>query len=115
MKGTRTFLWLDDERPNPDPNLWEGFKTSADLLNRLRELGTDLSRVTMSLDHDLGERDAAGGYSGGTGYEICLYLEELAATEPDFQMPEVRIHSANPVGRAKMQACLESIRNRLGS
>lgn len=115
-RGGKTFIWLDDERPNPDPNLWILFKNSPDLiayLNDLIEFSPDLSNVIMSLDHDLGARDDSGGYVGGTGYDAVLWLEDQSVNLEGFVMPEVRIHSANPVGRAKMQAGLDSIKKRM--
>lgn len=113
----KIFIFLDDIRSNPDPNLWQLFKTSADLIDYLKILITDspdLSHVVMSLDHDLGQRDGNGGYTDGTGYDCCLFLESLSVNLPGFIMPTVRIHSSNPVGRAKMQSCLDSIKKRMG-
>lgn len=115
MKKGRLFYYLDDERPNPDPNLWVLFKTAPDLIwaiTNLLHISPDLSNLTLSLDHDLGVRND-GGYTDGTGYDVTCFLEEISINLPGFVMPTVRIHSSNPVGRAKMQACLDSIKRRM--
>lgn len=113
----KIYFYLDDLRPNPDPNLWQLFKTSVDLLTCLQGMidnSPDLSNIVMSLDHDLGYRNNNGNYSDGTGYDVVVFLEMQSVNLPGFVMPEVRIHSSNPVGRAKMQNCLDSIKKRMG-
>ncbi len=59
--------------------------------------------VEVSLDHDLGD-DAACG----TGYEVACWIEEAVATR-GFEPPAIRIHSANVVGRARMEQAIASI------
>lgn len=118
-KVMKTYLYLDDERPNPDPNRWEVIKTAPELIARLAKLGQDLSRVVLSLDHDLGVCPAcllAGGelpiecVHCGTGYDVLLYLEEQAVTNPKFQPPaRIQIHTANAAARPRMVKAVESI------
>jgi hypothetical protein len=55
----------------------------------------------LSLDHDLGTEE--------TGYDVVKWIEEKVAME-GFVAPEIRIHSANPVGRKRMEQGIESIR-----
>jgi hypothetical protein len=91
-------LWLDDERPAPDAS-WEVVKTAPEAIVALQQRPYEV----ISLDHDLGPPSA------GTGYDVLLYLERRAFN--DLSIPEtVLLHTANPVGRAKMRAALTSIR-----
>lgn len=61
----------------------------------------------ISLDHDLGDDDR------GTGYDVLLWMQE-AARERRFTPPEIRIHSASPTARIKMQMTAEAIQQRAG-
>jgi hypothetical protein len=88
-------LWLDDERPAPAG--WQHVRTAAEAIAALRAGGV----VEISLDHDLGEDSA------GTGYDVACAIEREAA-EGGLAGLRWRIHSANPVGRAKMEAALRS-------
>lgn len=51
----------------------------------------------ISLDHDLGD-DARG-----TGYDVIRWIEEAVARR-GFLPPRIRIHTADPVARARMEA-----------
>lgn len=80
-------VWADDLRTPPDES-WVWFKTSSDAIEWMEKRfaeGNDIGQV-MSLDHDLGEQD--------TTRVIVLWMCENGVW-PD----EVRVHSANPVGR----------------
>lgn len=89
-------VWLDDERPMP-----EGFdkhvRTAGDAMDLLKSGGVSF----ISLDHDLGND------SNGTGYDVAKFIEEGAflGTVPPM---DVRVHSANPVGAAKIRMCIEN-------
>jgi hypothetical protein len=109
-------LWLDDMRPAPAG--WIHVKTDAEARKYL-ERG-DVQQA--SLDHDLGAcQSCMGGMdvsewlakSGmqsmphcehfGTGYTLVCWMEETGrwpANKPT-------VHSANPVGRARMQAAID--------
>lgn len=87
-------IWLDDERPAPAGWMW--VKTVEDAIQALRS-----NRVEeISLDHDLGIE--------ATGYDVMLYLERCAFEGKPIPT-QIRIHTANSVGREKMKQCLESI------
>ena len=46
-----------------------------------------------------------------TGYDVLLWLErEVAEGRWLFPLPEIGVHSANPVGRARMEQAIASIR-----
>jgi len=95
MPGTR--VWLDDVRPAPAG--WTRAYTARDAI-ALLEAGVV---VEISLDHDLGDEATCG-----SGYEVACWIEEAVATR-GFASPTIRIHSANVVGRARMeQATRES-------
>lgn len=88
-------VWVDDIRTPPD-NTWLWFKDSAGVrqwMDTRRSHGIPLGSV-MSLDHDLGGDD--------TTRPIVLWMCEHEAW-PD----EVRVHSANPVGRAWLEGMVE--------
>lgn len=87
-------LWLDDERPAPEG--WTHVKTASEAI-ALLESGV-VSEI--SLDHDLGPP------MFGTGYDVASKIEELAYFD---RIGPLRwsIHSANPVGRARMQQAME--------
>ena len=87
-------IWLDDERPKP-----QGFDlhiTSAAEAIRLLSAGGVSS---ISLDHDLGSEQ------NGTGYDVACFIEE-GAFRGTLSPMEVNIHSANPVGRDRMEQAI---------
>ena len=88
-------LFLDDERPCPEGwTLARTFEEAVQLLNE--------GNVTaVSLDHDLGTER--------TGYDLASLLEEAAFC--GLETPEeLFCHSANPVGRSRIEACFSTIR-----
>ena len=112
-------LWLDDCR-NPVDYGMVGFtwvKTVADAQAML-VTGTVQH---ASLDHDLGacdlchtiERNATDGvpWGGmaphcrhfGTGYDLCLWMAETG----HWPAHKPNVHSANPVGAARMRGVIE--------
>ena len=108
-------LWLDDLRPAPDG--WAHVKTVEQAQEYLRR---GVVRGA-SLDHDLGACSRC--YDGmlerwleehghqsmphcdhfGTGYSLVRWMEE----NDRWPLEKPTIHSANPVGRAKMKEVIE--------
>lgn len=98
-------LWLDDVR---EP--WRyGYinatwaKTAQEAIDYLKTGKVEFA----SLDHDLADEHYPWNevpekdYKEQTGYSVVCWLEE----NPQFWPPKgTLVHSANPVGRAKMQA-----------
>lgn len=84
-------IWLDDERPMPP-----GFDCHVTTAQGAIDLLSRDIVTSISLDHDLGDE------VNGTGYDVACFIEQCAynGTLP---LIEVSIHSANPVGRAKME------------
>lgn len=90
-------LYLDDVRDAPK---WEEVITvrSAKLAIMLLEL---LPFDMVSLDHDLG--------TTMTGYDVAKWIEQKTFSDSGYIPPMIQIHSANPVGRANIQAAIDSI------
>ena len=93
-------IWLDDVRPEPPG--WTRCWWPDQVIALLR--AHPLGEVVLSLDHDLGD-DARG-----TGYDVLAWLEEHVATHPVTEPPEIRLHTANPVARERMEAAAASVR-----
>jgi hypothetical protein len=89
-------VWLDDVRPAPAGWVWVCWPDEA--IEFLKDGGV----VELSLDHDLGDD------TRGTGYDVLVWLEEQVALH-GFVPPKIAIHSANVVGRERMQRAIESI------
>jgi hypothetical protein len=86
-------LWIDDLRPPPD-HWWHWAKTSAEALE---VLGCDVCEI--SFDHDLGGDD--------TAMPVAREIERLAF-EGQIHGMTWHVHSANPVGRANLEAAMRS-------
>ena len=54
----------------------------------------------ISFDHDLGTER--------TGYDVAKKMEELVITG-SIEMPDCYIHSANPVGRKRIQQAIDNM------
>lgn len=92
-------LWLDDIRPPWKHGCigWEWAKTADDAIAMLKG-----GLITIaSLDHDLSEQATMGQPAPGekTGYTVVCWMEENNVWPED----GVRVHSMNPVGKARMQ------------
>lgn len=89
-------VWLDDVRPAPEGWTWVRWPDEA-----IELLKTGVV-VELSLDHDLSDD------TRGTGYDVATWIEEQVALH-GFVPPKIAIHSANVVGRERMQRAIESI------
>jgi len=105
-------VWMDDFRRPPDES-WEWIETASQTIVALE----DGNVTRLSLDHDLGAcrecSEAAEEWIGrcshrGTGTDVTKWLVE-AVVERGLKMPVVTVHSANPVGRERMQSDIDSI------
>lgn len=92
-------VYLDDERTAPAGWVQVRWPDEAIALLAQGEV------AELSLDHDLGD-DVRG-----TGYDVLLWIEEQVACA-DFVPPAMRVHSANPAGRARMEAAIAAIAQR---
>jgi NAD+-processing family protein with receiver domain len=98
----RVKVWLDDVRDAPPG--WVRAFTPEEVIGLLQ-----LGKVTeLSLDHDLGLAD---GVSERTGYTVLLWLEaEVGTGRWTRPLPEIAVHSGNPVGRDRMLRVVRTIR-----
>lgn len=90
-------LWIDDIRTPPD-GTWFWAKSSRQALDYIYWYLFDLTEI--SFDHDLGDID--------TSRVVVLALEEIAMQNwaPKINM---KVHSANPVGRKWIGSAIENI------
>lgn len=92
-------LWLDDARPMPDVFTHHA-RTAGEAITLLE--GGEVTLI--SLDHDLGNEVEVG-----SGYVVACWIE-TEAHAGRLRPIEVRIHSANPVGAARMRAAIAGAR-----
>lgn len=89
-------IWLDDMRPAP-----EGYvetKSVNETIALIEEIEFHKGKIELlDLDHDLGDY----AKFGGDAIKILDYLAERELFIP------IRIHTANPVGRANMERMIE--------
>lgn len=90
-------VYLDDERIAPEG--WVQVRWPDEVI-RLLETG---SVSHLSLDHDLGDDQR------GTGYDVLLWIEQEVALSKFIPPTKIEVHSANPAGRKRMLAAIESI------
>lgn len=91
-------LYLDDERQMPF-----GFDIHVKSSDEAVALLATNAVTCISLDHDLGD------IGNGTGYDVACFIER-SAYEGTLKQLEVTIHSANPIGRARMEQAIAKAR-----
>lgn len=89
-------IWLDDMREAPPG--WVRVHTVEELIGIFSINNTE----QISLDHDLGD-----GLQ--TGYDFLRWLEAQAYINNWKKIPEIKIHSANPVGMRNMRSAINGI------
>jgi hypothetical protein len=94
-------VFLADVREAPEG--WVRTRTPSETIELLQT-----GRVqALSLDHDLGFH--ADG-TEMTGYSVLSWLEaEISHERWPFPLPQIAIHSANPVGQERMKRAIEAI------
>lgn len=95
--STENRLYLDDLRDTPS-----GFNLRAYTAKEAIDMLEKNNISYISFDHDLGEPEA------GTGYEVAKWIEEKAYSDPTFNFPDWKIHSANPVGAKNIEMAMKS-------
>lgn len=102
-------LWLDDIRLAPSME-WKRVMTYAEFVEAIEIFG--LPEI-VSFDHDLGDwtivaqRPVLPDYEEKTGYDCAKWLINYCLCR-DIDLPEWRVHSANPVGAENIRALLEN-------
>jgi len=100
-------IWLDDIRTPPD-NTWTWCKSAQDFESVLQHI----AEVTdISFDHDIASYDARTG-DEITGYHCLCMIEKIWWNDGNFVVPRMTVHSANPVGRARMQKLIDKMEGR---
>jgi len=96
-------VWLDDERPAPKG--WVHIDNVPELIKFYEKNYRNITQ--MSLDHDLGENTPEG-------YKFLTWLEKKILQDGVYtSIPEIRVHSANPVGKKRMEQTIQSIKRHL--
>lgn len=97
-------LFVDDERPMPVDGGWIVSRTAKDAKDMIffaaNNKGNEIE--VLSLDHDLGENVP-------TGYDVAAWLECRVYMHGMIPPKVLKVHSANPVGRARILQTFQSI------
>ncbi len=89
-------IWVDDLRPVPMG--YEGTKSVNETIALIEKIEAGGGEIEfLDLDHDLGDY----AQYGGDAIKILDYLAEREKYYP------IKIHTANPVGRANMERMIE--------
>lgn len=94
-------VWFDDARPMP-----AGYDRHARSAQEAILLLQSGQVDYISLDHDLGSEG-----SHDSGYQVALWIEEQADANR-IRVPAWGCHSANPVGRQRIEAAMRSAERR---
>ena len=102
VRGVLTMkIWLDDLRPAPAGYEWAKSVNWAISLIKKTEEDHEWIDI-LDLDHDLGDYYSDGG-------DAIKLLDWLAERETFYP---IRIHTANPVGRANMERMIKRYWNK---
>jgi hypothetical protein len=93
MLKTKTILWLDDLRQVPMDTSDEHYEWVKDFYEFQMWILENGVPDVLDLDHDLG-----GQYSGYDCLKFCIGI----VVGNHLDIPELRVHSMNPVGRDNM-------------
>ena len=88
-------LYLDDMRTPPVG--WTLCRWPKDVIECLKTMEVD----EISLDHDLGDDKI-------TGYDVLTWIEREVHLN-NYKPPIMKVHSANPVARERMERAIKSI------
>jgi hypothetical protein len=119
MKTERLKLYLDDVR-TPTDDSWVIVRNYDEFVYQINLHGLEAFEI-MSLDHDLGEGAMIEYYTNvknnftldynniteKTGYDCCKYLVNISMTK-NIPLPQIYIHSANPIGSANMMGYINN-------
>ena len=97
-------IWLDDMRPIPDDGGdWIHVENAKDFKFYVENFQHNITKI--SFDHDLGLTEP-------TGYDLATWLEEKMALGKIKFLHDVEftVHSANPIGAARIDQTIESMK-----
>mgnify|MGYP000997781192 CR=1 FL=1 len=120
MKINKKRLYLDDVR-TPLGDDWIVVRNYDEFVSTIKFNGLENFDV-ISLDHDLGEQSMVEYYTNvknnykldynnivdeKTGYDCCKFLvsESMSKNVP---LPQIYVHSANPIGSANMMGYINN-------
>ena len=91
-------IYLDDDRiyRNPEDDTWTRVYNYNEFVNQIKENG--LPKI-ISFDHDLSEEK--------TGKDCANFLVDYCI-DNDLDLPEYKVHSANPVGKENILGLLDN-------
>lgn len=115
----RKRLYLDDVR-TPKDDEWIVVRNYDELVSEIKKWGLSSFEV-ISLDHDLGEGAMIEYYTNvknnyildynnineRTGMDCCRFLVSESMNEK-IPLPQIYIHSANPIGSANMMGYINN-------
>jgi hypothetical protein len=119
MKTNKMRLYLDDVR-TPNAEDWIVVRNYDEFVSIIRLNGLDKFDV-ISLDHDLGDTAMIEYYNNvkenyiinydniieKTGYDCCKFLVSESINK-NIPLPQIYIHSANPIGSANMMGYINN-------
>lgn len=119
-------LYLDDVR-TPTQGNWVVVRDYDEFVEAVIRIGLD-NFSYISLDHDLGEEAMIEYYTNvkhnniidysnineKTGMDCCKFLVDHCL-ENNKSLPEINVHSANPVGSINMMSFLDNFFKHTGS
>lgn len=96
FRDKKVKIWVDDVRSVPEG--YEGTKSVDETIALIEQVELEGGLIELlDLDHDLGDY----AQYGGDAIKILDFLVERESYYP------VKIHTANPVGRANMERMIE--------
>jgi len=106
-------IWLDDEPEAPAratrfqaADGWVHCRWPEQVIEHLKTGNV----AEVSLDHDLGDTPDSVPTKQRSGYDVVAWLEqEVGCGRWSHPLPCIRVHSQNPVGRGKIEACVRNI------
>jgi len=115
----KIYIYLDDVR-TPVADNWIVVRNYEEFVEAVDKTGLENIEV-ISLDHDLGEQAMVEYYTNvknnyqldysniqeKTGYDCCKYLVSKSM-ETGIPLPQIYVHSANPIGSANMMGYINN-------
>ncbi len=119
MKIDKKRLYLDDVR-TPTSDDWTVVRNYDEFVSEINKWGLDKYEI-ISLDHDLGEGAMVEYYTNvknnytlvysnieeKTGMDCCRFLISESMNKK-IPLPQIYIHSANPIGSANMMGFINN-------
>jgi len=112
-------IYLDDLR-TPIDDKWVVARNYDEFVDVIQKFGLQNIEV-ISLDHDLGDTAVAEYYANAkpnnilnydnilekTGMDCCKFLVD-ESVETNTPLPQIYVHSSNPVGRVNMMSLINN-------